>query len=94
MSDIGALAALRQLLQTMERDIGLEEMSPTQKDVYYAASLISEEQETFPLSDLMQHSLASNISRPTFFRCLKWLVSNGYLNPEGRSSVSTYSVKK
>lgn len=73
------IAALRDMLHGMETDLGLESLSPTQRDVYYAASLLVNEGAQLTASTLQDHRLTKHLSRPTFFRSLKWLVSNGYL---------------
>ncbi|MCL6284479.1 hypothetical protein M3P21_13170 [Ruegeria sp. 2012CJ41-6] len=85
MMEISKLAELRKLLQSMERSLGLQELSPVERDVYYAASEISKSDEEVRTVLLIEHSLLQTVSRPTFFRALKSLVNKGYLS-QGRAS--------
>lgn len=85
MMEISKLAELRKLLQSMERSLGLQDLSPVERDVYYAASEISKSDEEVRTVLLIEHSLLQTVSRPTFFRALKSLVNKGYLS-QGRAS--------
>ncbi|MEX0349265.1 MAG: hypothetical protein AB3N15_07535 [Paracoccaceae bacterium] len=85
MMEISKLAELRKLLQSMERSLGLQNLSPVERDIYYAASEISKSDEEVRTVLLIEHSLLQTVSRPTFFRALKSLVNKGYLS-QGRAS--------
>ena len=80
MPEISKLAELRKLLLGMERAMGLQELSSAERDVFYAASDIAEFEEKIQTTGLMNHTLVTDISRPTFFRALKSLVEKGYLS--------------
>ncbi len=80
MSEISKLTELRKLMLAMERSLGLEELSPAERDIFYAATELARETGNVQTTGLMEHALVANISRPTFFRALKSLVEKGYLS--------------
>ncbi len=92
MSDISKLAELRKLLMGMEDTLGLQDLSSVERDIYYAASDISDCDDGFKTIGLMEHTLVTGISRPTFFRALKSLVQKGYLSHIEETSRGRYIV--
>lgn len=90
--EISKLAELRKLLQSMERSLGLQDLSPVERDLYYAASELSKSQEQIRTIVLIEHSLLESVSRPTFFRALKSLVQKGYLSQCQASNRGRYLV--
>lgn len=92
MNDISKLAELRKLLVGMEKTLGLEDLSSVERDIYYAASDISETHDGCRTIGLLEHALVANVSRPTFFRALKSLVRKGYLSPIDSVSRGKYVV--
>lgn len=87
MSDLSKLTELRKLMLDMERSIGLQELSSVERDIYYAASDLESIPNGVKTNTLLEHSLVTDVSRPTFFRALKSLVVKGYLaqsHAEGR----------
>lgn len=93
MSEISKITELRKLLLDMERSLGLLDLSPVERDVYYAASDLAENPGTVKTTRLIQHSLVKDISRPTFFRALKSLVSKGFLVSSQNLGRGQYIVK-
>lgn len=93
MSEISKLAELRKILLGMEQALGLEDLSAVERDIYYAASDVSDSRGGFRTIGLQQHSLVAGISRPTFFRAMKSLVRKGYLSPSVSSDRGKYVVK-
>ena len=79
---LNGVAALRTLLADMEADLGLVDLPGPQRDILYAASLLSSERPAVTTSELHQHSLVKGMTRSTFFRSLKALSENGYLVPK------------
>ncbi|WP_251134278.1 MULTISPECIES: hypothetical protein [Roseobacteraceae] len=80
MTEISKLAELRKLMMSMERSLGLQDLSAVERDIYYAASELSQEGQDIRTVGLIEHSLLESVSRPTFFRALKSLVTKGYLS--------------
>lgn len=86
MPEISKLAELRKML------LGLEDLSAVERDVYYAANEVSDEHNGARTMGLLDHTLVSGMSRPTFFRALKSLVQKGYLSPCDASGRGRYVV--
>ena len=79
MSQISKLTELRKLMLEMEHSMGLQDLSSVERDIYYAASDLTESPGSVKTTKLLKHSLVAGVSRPTFFRALKSLVFKGYL---------------
>ncbi len=67
-------------MMSMERSLGLQDLSAVERDIYYAASELSQKGRDVRTVGLIEHSLLESVSRPTFFRALKSLVTKGYLS--------------
>ena len=92
MTEISKLAELRKLMQSMERTLGLEKLSPVERDIYYAAEELSKSDQEVRTFGLIEHTLVQSVSRPTFFRALKSLVKKGYLSQSGSANRGRYIV--
>lgn len=88
------MAELRKLMRSMEAAMGLQELTSAERDIYYAAGELSEQDARITTERLMSHSLVSDISRPTFFRALKSLVSRGLLVHDADHVRGHYAVAK
>ncbi|TMV03699.1 hypothetical protein FGK63_18695 [Ruegeria sediminis] len=93
MIEISKLAELRKLMQSMEQTLGLEELTPVERDIYYAAGELSETGNEVRTYGLIEHTLVKSVSRPTFFRALKSLVEKGYLSQCDSANRGKYIVK-
>ena len=85
MSELANAATLRHVLIKMEDSLGLKDLSPSERDVYYAAVTLSETSGKIVKSeDIRAHESLSNIPLPTLYRSLSELVKKSYLcHPEG-----------
>ncbi|MFC3613861.1 hypothetical protein ACFORG_08845 [Lutimaribacter marinistellae] len=92
MKNVAKLTELRKLMMSMERSLGLETLSPVERDIYYAANELSEEGEYIRTVGLIEHTLLESVSRPTFFRALKSLVQKGYLSQCDSANRGRYVV--
>lgn len=93
MPDTNKLARLRDLLWQMEVEVGLERLSQNQRDVYYAACLIADDEKIIHSEQVRLHPMIVQMARPTFYRALKDLVLKGYLSAtDGRKG--RYNVMK
>ena len=80
MSKISALFELRCMLRDMERDIGLQDLSPTELDVFLAAHAVTGKQGEAVSSDqIRRHELASGLAQATYHRALRSLLRLGLL---------------
>lgn len=86
------LAALRNMLFQMERDVGLEVLSPPQRDVYYAACLVAEGDAPVNSDQVRHHPMIETMPRSTFFRILRELTEIGYLQSTGSERSGLYQV--
>ncbi len=92
MTEISKLTELRKLMQSMERTLGLEQLSPVERDIYYAAEELSKADQEVRTFGLIEHTLVQSVSRPTFFRALKSLVQKGYMSQSGSANRGRYIV--
>lgn len=88
----GKLAYLRDLLWQMEVEVGLEQLSQPQRDVYYAACLVADDEKALHSEQVRQHPMVAPMARPTFYRALKDLVLGGYLEAADGSRRGRYRV--
>jgi hypothetical protein len=93
MSEISKLTNLRKLMLEMERSMGLQDLSAVERDIYYAATDLSDALSSVKTTNLLDHTLVFSVSRPTFFRALKSLVCKGYLIQNQVSGRGRYIVK-
>ena len=85
MSELANAAMLRHVLIKMEDDLGLRDLSPSERDVYYATVTLSETYGKIVKSeDIRTHESLSYMPLPTLYRSLSELVKKSYLcHPEG-----------
>ena len=85
MSEVLLAAMLRHVLIKMEDTLGLKDLSPSERDVYYATVALSETYGKIVKSeDIRTHETLSNMPLPTLYRSLSELVKKSYLcHPEG-----------
>lgn len=86
------LARLRDLLWQMEVEVGLEQLSQPQRDVYYAACLVADAENTLHSEEIRRHPMVAPMARPTFYRALKDLVCGGYLVAAGEGRTGRYRI--
>jgi hypothetical protein len=68
-----SLISFKILLQKMEQDLGLSELSDVENKVYLAISDLSNQFENAKTQAVLQHQFASSMGRATIFRTLKKL---------------------
>lgn len=93
MNKFDALCNLRSFLRSMERDLGLDELSSAEKDVFLAAQNIGKDCETVITSrELRNHPLVSFFPPATYHRALRALVDRGYLRKADGSKTKSYML--
>jgi hypothetical protein len=90
MTDIGKVAQLKQLLFGMEKDLGIQNLSETQQNILYAASLLAVDDNPVETEDIRNHQLLGTVARSTFFKALRELVDFGYLRHTSGAQRSQY----
>ncbi len=86
------LARLRDLLWQMEVEVGLEKLSQPQRDVYYAACLVADDEKLLHSEQVRHHPIVKAMARPTFYRALRDLVLEGYLVADSKSKNGRYKI--
>lgn len=75
------LAAMRDMIQNMEHDLGIDSLTPNERDIllaFYANARTDAENRTVCSTDVVRaHPTVSRISQPTFHRTLRKLVQQG-----------------
>ncbi|WP_245626802.1 hypothetical protein [Aestuariivita boseongensis] len=68
------------MFREMERDIGLDDLTPTELDVFLAAHAVTpKEGEAVPSDQIRRHSLVSELAQATYHRALRSLLELGLL---------------
>lgn len=77
---ISALLELRSMLRDMERNVGLDALSPAEMDVLLAAHAVTAGLGEAVTSDqIRRHELASDIAQATYHRALRSLLKMGLI---------------
>jgi hypothetical protein len=92
MNGNSRLAALRSMLHDMEREVGLQQLSSTQRDVYYAACLMRDDDSLVRSEEMRTHPILSELPRSSFFRILRELSEAGYLRQAGSPRSGLYQI--
>lgn len=90
MADIGTVAQLKRLLLGLERDLGIDDLSAVQRNILYAATLLSSDQRPIETDSIRNHELLKAVARSTFFKAIKELVAAGYLRHGDGAQRSRY----
>ena len=97
MSDgikITTVARLRELLATMERDLGLETLSANELDVLYVVRLLCDDADTSiaEAADIRDHGITRDMSQPTLSRTIRSLIEKGYLEKAPNYKAKRYRL--
>ncbi len=77
---LSALFELRSMLREMEQQIGLNELTSVEMDVFLAAHALSgADGEIVTSDDIRKHDLTSGIAQASYHRALRSLLSLGLL---------------
>ncbi|GAB5435608.1 helix-turn-helix domain-containing protein [Falsiruegeria mediterranea] len=92
------IAQLRDLLNTMERDLGIDKLSPNERDVllaFYANAWCDGDDRPVCTTDVVrEHPTVQRISQPTFHRTLKKLVEKGLVLQDRSLGAGLYALPK
>lgn len=88
------LAILRNMLWQMEVEVGLEQLPQAQKDVYYAACLMADDDQLVHSDSVKGHPMVALMARPTFYRALRDLVAKGFLTSASKRKDGRYFVRR
>ena len=88
------VSQLRELMIGMEYDLGLGHLSQNEKDVFYAViSVIDANRHRDGVAkseEIKSHLLVSDMTQPTFHRCLKTLIDLGLIDRAPNTKAGSY----
>ncbi len=88
---LSVLSRMRQLLASLERDIGLASLPKVELELIYAIDLLCETSDTvLTSSEIRHHDLIKDIPTATFNRALKSLIQRGYIEHAPQSRAKHY----
>ena len=76
---IDSIAALREMLLDAEKSLGLESLNEHERDIYYAAVLLTKQRVELSAGNIHDHELTRELPRATFYRALKRLAQKNFL---------------
>ena len=95
MSNINILADLVQMTNTLERELNLQHLTTSDKQVLSAIVLLSDnEGDNAHLDDLKKHQLVSDIPLPSLYKSLKHLIQVGLVRKIGTQRSGIYQLLK
>lgn len=93
MDRLKPIFELRDMLHQMERDLGLDRLSRSERDVLLAAnSLTKTPGEPVQSEQIRNHRLVKGLAQATFHRTLKSLLELGLIKRAGGSKAKHYVV--
>ena len=94
MDRLKAMLELREMLRRMEREVGLDRLSPVEQDVFLAAHSLTREAGDIVQSERIQkHRLVKDVSSATYHRALRALLELGLLENARGSRARLYVVR-
>ena len=95
MSNIQILANLIQMVDTMERELRLQHLTTSDKQVLSAIILLSDDEgDNAHLDALKKHQLVSDIPLPSLYKSLKHLIQVGLITKIGSERSGIYHFLK
>lgn len=86
-----ALCNLRSLERSMEQELGLDDLSSVELDVFLAAqSVASKKDSVLTTTELRSHELVCDFPPATYHRALRSLVERSYLKKAKGAKAKTY----
>lgn len=91
---ITTVARLRELLATLEREIGLESLSTNELNVLYVVRLLCDDatDSSAEASDIREHAITKSMSQPTLNRTIRSLLEKGYLDTAPNYKAKHYKL--
>lgn len=83
MAKLDDIARLFALLHDMEKELGLSDLSDTDRRVLLSIQDLSNKQTQVETNQILDHRFLETVSRPTVFRSLKKLLDAGYAKKSG-----------
>lgn len=90
---LGRLLYLRKVMQSMEADLGLRELTQIERDIVYAAHDAADEQGCFDASAVLAHELTRDIPKTSYHRAFKTLLDRKIIEPVSGFKTRRYVVR-
>ena len=92
MTTFDSAAQLKASLLQTEKKLGIVNLSHIQKNIIYVAVILPKNNGVLETSDIRKHDLLKGVSRSSFFRALKAVVSAGYFIRSNDRERSCYKL--
>ena len=92
-SILDRLLYLRKVLQSMESDLGLQDLSQVERDIVYAAHDAADSEGCFEASAVLAHELARDIPKTTYHRAFNALLERRIFQPAEGFKTRRYVVR-
>ncbi|WP_335946246.1 MULTISPECIES: hypothetical protein [Salipiger] len=94
MDKLTPIFELRDMLRQLERDVGLDDLSRTERDVLLAAhSLTVRVGDVISTEQMRNHALLEPVAQATLYRAIRTLLDHGLLERAGQSKARNYVVR-
>lgn len=94
MNKLNSIFELRQILRTLERDVGLDTLNKTEKDVITVANKLTETPGDIILSEhIRDHVLMEATPHASFHRAVRRLLELGMLKHAEGTKTKQYTVR-
>lgn len=91
---ITTVARLRELIATLERDLGLASLSSNELNVLYVVRLLCDEsaEADAEAANIRDHTITRSMSQPTLNRTIRSLIEKGYLETAPNYKTKRYRL--
>lgn len=93
-SVLDRLLYLRKVMQSMEADLGLQDLSQIERDIVYAAHDAADDTGQFEASAVLAHELTRDIPKTTYHRAFKTLLDRKIIQPVSGFKTRRYIVRQ
>ncbi|WP_109464919.1 hypothetical protein [Albibacillus kandeliae] len=94
MDKLKSIVELTEMLRQMERDVGLDNLTQAERDVFLAAHRLTERPGDIVQSDqIRRHDLVCSIAQASYHRALRSLLALGLLERAGGARTKLYVVR-
>lgn len=94
MDRLKSIFELREMLRELEKDVGLEDLSRTERDVLLAAhSLSTGPGAIISSEDIRSHKLVRALAQATFYRAVRTLLGLGLFERAPASKAKSYVIR-
>ena len=92
-SVLDRLLYLRRIMQSMETDLGLQDLSPVERDIVYAAHDAADSHGYFEASAVLAHDLTKDIPKTSYHRAFNALLERKIFQPSEGFKTRRYVVR-